>query len=791
MADRDDLLGTLDLPAKVRLLTGASFFGLQGDDSLGLAPVALSDGPNGVKGLSGNAQASLLPNASTLASTWDESLLHEAGELLADEAVRQGVDVVLGPTINLHRSPLGGRVFECFSEDPLLTGRLAAALVRGLQGRGVGACLKHLVGNEAETERHTVDVRIDEATLREVYLLPFEIAVTDANPWMLMAAYNRVNGVPATEQDDVINGVVKGEWFYDGVVVSDWFATRSAGPAITGGLDLVMPGPMGPWGDALVRAVQDGEVPASVVDDAVRRILGLAERTGALGGQPGTADPPEPTDAGRRDHLRRYAVAGMTVLVNDGVLPLAPESRIALIGVPARETLLQGGGSAQVTPPSQASILDGLEAALSGRVTCPGGVEIGPPPPARPGFVVDPVDGRPGMHVRMIAADGAVLLEEHVVDARRLVGIGNDVSGPVARVRLAARIDSPGPVQLGVIGIGAWTVDAGGVRRTVAVAPVSGTPGEAILAPPTQLLDLAIDGPVVVEAEIELTDPHALVGLVARPAPLSDAAAIEAAVAAARDADVAVVVVGLTEEQETESRDKATLALPGSQDALVRAVAAAARRTVVVVNAATPVLMPWAGQVDAILVAGLPGQEGGPAVAYALLGLLEPSGRLVTTWPVADGATPAWSVTPVDGALHYGEGPFIGYRGHAAGRVPAPHFWFGHGLGYGSWDYLDARLGPDGRTVTVALRNTSARASREVVQAYLSPAEPDQPVRLVGWAAFDVPAGATADVVVHTDERMWRRWDADACGWTTLEGGELLVARSLGDVRLRVPVDRQ
>ena len=788
MADVADLLGTLDLAAKVRLLTGASFFGLPGDDDVRLAPVALSDGPNGVKGLSGNAPASLLPNPSTLASTWDESLLHEAGELLAGEAVRQGVDVVLGPTINLHRSPLGGRVFECCSEDPLVTGRLAAALVRGLQGRGVGACLKHLVGNEAETERHTVDVRIDEATLREVYLLPFEIAVADANPWMLMAAYNRVNGVPATEQDAVLNGVVKGEWAYDGVVVSDWFATTSTAPAITGGLDLVMPGPMGPWGDALVRAVEDGEVAESVVDAAVRRILGLAERVGALGEpRPRPADLPPPTDPGSRADLRRYAAAGMTVLANDGVLPLAPGSRIALVGVPARETLLQGGGSAQVTPPHQVSILDGLQAALPGQVVVGAGPEIGPPPAARPGFVVDPVDGRPGMRVHLIAADGAVLLEEHVVDARRLIGVGNDVTGPVARVRLAARIDSPGPLQLGVIGIGGWTVRAGEDHRTVTVAPVTGMPGEAILAPPTQLLDLAIEGPMVAEAELELADAHALVGLVARPAPLSDEQAIEAAVAAARDADMAVVVVGLTEQQETESRDKATLALPGAQDALVEAVAAAAQRTVVVVNAATPVLMPWADRVDAILVAGLPGQEGGHAVADALLGVREPSGRLVTTWPVADGGTPAWSVTPVDGVLSYDEGTFVGYRGHAAGRAPEPHFWFGHGLGYGAWDYLDGRV--DRSTVTVTLRNTADRDSREVIQVYLSPADAGQPVRLVGWATADVPAGDTADVVVRCDDRMWRRWDAGSAGWARLDGGELLVARGLGDIRLRLSGD--
>ena len=277
--------------------------------------------------------------------------------------------------------------------------------------------------------------------------------------------------------------------------------------------------------------------------------------------------------------------------------------------------------------------------------------------------------------------------------------------------------------------------------------PVTGVPGESLLAPPIRLLDMAFHGPTVLEAEV---DPggleHLMIGLIARPAPMSDADAIAAAVAAARAADVAVVVVGLTAEQETESRDKTTLALPGAQDALVEAVAAVARRTVVVVNASTPVLMPWADRVDAILVAGLPGQEGGHAVAAALLGTHEPSGRLVTSWPVADGATPAWSVTPVDGALTYSEGAFVGYRGHAAGRAPAPRFWFGAGLGYGSWEYRSAEVteSTDGPVVTVSVRNTAARASREVVQVYFAPSDVDQPVRLVGWSAADVPAGEAA-----------------------------------------------
>jgi len=278
-------------------------------------------------------------------------------------------------------------------------------------------------------------------------------------------------------------------------------------------------------------------------------------------------------------------------------------------------------------------------------------------------------------------------------------------------------------------------------------------------------------------------------GLVARPARREPATVVAEAVAAARAADVAVVVVGLTDEQETEAVDKTTLRLPGAQDALVSAVAAAARRTVVVVNAATPVLMPWLAEVDAVLWAGLPGQEAGHAVAAVLLGEIEPAGRLVSTFPVADGAAPAWSVTPVDGRLEYAEGTFIGHRGHWAGRAPAPAFWFGHGLGYSTWSYGPASVleRPGSPAVALSVTNTGSRASREVVQVYLEPAAEDQPVRLVGWTAVTAAPGETVPVQVDTDPRLWRRWTPD--GWKRLPaGGRLLVARGLGDVRLRLPL---
>jgi beta-glucosidase len=813
------LLEKLDLATKVRLLTGETAFTLWGEDSIGLAPMAFSDGPTGVRGLkfTGGEKVALFPNATVLASAWSEEGAHEVGEMLAEEAERQHIHVVLGPTINLHRSPLGGRLFEQYSEDPLLTGRLAAAYVRGLQGRGVGACLKHLVANESETERNYMDSVVSEEALREVYLLPFEIAVEESNPWSIMAAYNDVNGVAATEQDHVNNEVVKGEWGWDGLLMSDWFATKTSAPAALGGLDLVMPGPDGPWGEALVADVESGAVPESVIDEHVCRLLRLAERVGALGG-PGEqrqwpAQPTAPDAPERRAQLRRLATDGMVVLGNGGALPLAASGSVALIGRHGIETVCMGGGSAQVNPPHQVSIAEGLREAIGQRLTVVDGVEVRERPVAAdPATLSDPETDEPGVRVRYYDADGQLMAAEHSSVAGVSVGWDDSFPRPVARVTLAARVRESGPTRLGALGVGAWEISIEGTTVTSRSLAAEGhDPGESMLKPPAFTQDADLQAGALVEATVTIVrsepvpGPDGKIGqlshviasgmglksLVAQPVPDPAEQTIAAAVEAARAAEVAVVVVGLTEEQETEALDKHTLALPGEQDALVSAVAAAARRTVVVVNAATPVLMPWADQVDAILVVGLPGQEGGHAVADALLGVREPAGRLVTSYPAADGENPGWEVVPTDLRLEYTDGTFVGYRGFAAGRAEAPAWWFGHGLGYASWDYTSAeRAGTGGNgapIVEVTVRNTGGRDSREVVQVYLQPAEQDQPVRLVGWATAEVPAGASATVAVDCDDRLWRRWDSAAGGWARLaEGGELIVARGLGDVRHRL-----
>jgi beta-glucosidase len=780
MTDIDKAAAALSLPAKVRLLTGAAMFSLHPEPDIDLAELVLSDGPTGVRGreFTGGPIACLLPNATLIAQHWDTATAGEVGDLLADEAAAQGVHVVLGPTINLHRSPLGGRLFEAFSEDPLLTGALAVAYVRGLQDKGVAATPKHFLANESETERTSVSSVVDERTLREVYLLPFEMAVTEAGPWAIMASYNRINGVTATEHAQLIEGILKGEWEYDGLVMSDWFATTSTAASANGGLDLVMPGPDGPWGAKLVAAVAAGEVDESTVDGHLRRLLRLAERVGAFGEQTVQAELPAPDSPRRRAQLRRMAARGMTVLVNrDSTLPLARQGNVVVIGRHAIETIGQGGGSARVRPPHIVSIGDALRETLGASVV--DGVEVRAEPlPAAPGVLRDPETGVLGMRVTARDETRAVI-ESRIIDPPEVTAGDGGWLDSAATIELSAEVVSAHPMELGLRGTGEWSFEAGGRKETVRLAEPAAL-GGSVLHPPGWTVDGEVAPGTRVTASTAGQPGMRALGLIARLSPRPDTEGISEATAAARSADLAVVVVGLTQEQETEGSDKSTLALPGAQDALVSAVAAAAKRTVVVVNSATPVLMPWLDEVEAVLWAGLPGQEAGAAVAAALTGEIEPAGRLVTTFPQRDGDGPAWSTTPVDGELAYQEGTAVGYRGWTS----EPLFWFGHGLGYTDWSYGAARRAEAAgvvRSVRVEVSNVGARAGREVVQVYLRPE--GERVRLIGWAGVDLDAGERTEVEVSCDARVQRVWDNGS--WQPLTG-ELLIARGLGDVRVTV-----
>ncbi len=794
-------LGSLSLESKVRLLSGQDVWTLPALPEIGLSSIVMSDGPVGVRGTTWGAEdpSIALPSPTALAATWDPALARQAGRLLGQEARRKGVHVLLAPTVNLHRTPLGGRHFECYSEDPLLTSEIGTGYVAGVQDQGVATTVKHFVANDSETERFTVNVRVSERALRELYLAPFEAIIRDAGAWGVMSAYNGVNGVSMTNNGALQRGVLKDEWGFDGAIVSDWLAARDTTGTANGGLDIAMPAMGSPWGNRLVDAVRDGQVPAQVLDEQVRRVLRLAARVGALAGAPESVPPARRPGVIDGVRLTREVAARSFVLAANagGVLPLDPAklSSVALIGALAKDARVLGGGSATVFPAQIVSPLDGLTAALPDAVKLTFALGADP----RTGKL-SPATAPQWHGLRATLRDeaGATLYQTALA-----TGAGRWMEMPagvdpaaLASVEISGTLTAEvsGTHQLGIRGIGQFRlIVAGGALFDGEVMAESDDFATTFLAPPEQRIPVELTAGAT--ADVSLTqrvqlDPagFAVVSLsLGYGAPVGTAEDLLAeAEAAARASDVAVVVVGTTEEVESEGFDRTTLALPGRQDELVRRVAAANPHTVVVVNAGSPVELPWADDVAAVLLAWFPGQEAGHALADVLLGTSEPGGRLPTTWPVVAADCPVLNTTPQGGVLDYDEGVFIGYRAwERAGRTP--RYAFGHGLGYTTWSY--EQISADAGQVTVRVRNTGMRSGREVVQVYAGPAEADstRPRRqLAGFASVIAEPGGSGTVTIDLPERTWQTW---ADGWSTV-GGEYIIeaAHSLDDVRLSATV---
>ena len=810
------LVEGLTLEQKIALLTGEDFWSLPALPEIGLRKLVLSDGPAGVRGTTWDERdiSLLFPNPTALAATWDPARARRAGALMGAQARDKGVAWHLAPNVNLHRSPLGGRHFECYSEDPELTASIAAGFVEGVQSAGVASTVKHYIGNESETDRMSYDAEIDEATLHEVYLRPFEAAVA-AGAWSVMAAYNAVGGVSMTDNEPLLTGVLKDGLGFDGVVVSDWFATRSTARSANAGLDVVMPGPQGPqgpWGDALAEAVRSGEVPQAAIDDKVLRLLRLAARTGFLEPDaeheeaPVSATTPQDAEA----QLRELAARGMVVLRNEEVgvgvgdggglgvrvgegggagegegsgagavgaplLPLDPGtlSRVAVIGPNAANLTAQGGGSAHVNPRHVISPLTGLTAAFGPgvEVEYAEGVQTQRLLPAiTPATATDPDTGQPGLRVDFLDAAGSVLGSE-LRQASRFVFMGGLPAGTSGiRVRADIAVTVAGTHKFSVSGVGRFHLTVGSEPTVeVTLHPSEGADMvEGLVKPPEERLATELETGTVRVQAVASVDPNLPLAMFGVhhgvPGPGSEEL-FAAAVAAARAADLAIVVVGTTEEVESEGFDRTDLRLPGRQDELVAAVAEANPRTVVVVNAGAPVEMPWRERVPALLWAWLPGQEGGAALADALTGAVEPAGRLPTTFPKTAADAPVLSTRPVDGKIVYAEGPLFGYRGYErAGTVPA--FPFGHGLGYTTWSYEDMTAKVTGTgdvEVLVRVRNTGSRIGREVVQIYLT-GEGDggaDPQRLVGFGSTLAAPGENATVPIRIPVRALARWEGD------------------------------
>ena len=805
-------LAQLTLEQKVRLMTGADIWALHPIPEIGLRRLVTSDGPAGVRGETWDERSpsANVPSPTALAASWDPVRVERMGRLLASEARRKGVDVLLAPTVNLHRTPYGGRHFECFSEDPELTAMIGTAYLRGLQAEGVAATVKHFVANDSETDRFFVDALVDERVLRELYLAPFE-RIVGADAWAVMAAYNKVNGTTMTE-NLLQRDVLKREWGFDGVIMSDWYATRSVAAAGEELLDLAMPGPLSPWTEGLLDAVRSGELSESTIDGHVLRLLRLAARVGALEGlDPATPPARRWNEEELKTELRATSAAGMVLIKNDGALPLESRSltKVAVIGPNAATGRTLGGGSATVFPSYVVSPLDGLRIAFGDQVKI--GHAVGVRSSERTEIALKdqlhlPDGSGPGIEVIFFDADDHELgRQQRQAGSMMWWGPVQEglTAGEIDHLQLTTRLRVPesGRYLVGASGLGEFrlVIDGEVLFDQTITLPPDADMVEGIMKPPQQLAVVALEGgrDVPVEltyraggdttlggADVAMLTVQLNVGPV-----LDEQAEFERAVALAAESDVAVVVVGTNEEVESEGFDRTSLALPGRQDELVRAVAGANPRTVVVVNSGAPVLLPWVDDVAAVLASWFPGQEFGNALADVLTGAVEPGGRLPVTWPASAEGLP--SVQPVNGALPYDEGLLIGYRWYlATNRQPA--FPFGHGMGYTTWAYQDLAVAGDAVTVTV--RNTGDRAGREVVQVYAS--RPDSAVEraprwLVGCAAVEAAAGEVVSASIDVGDHNFRHWDSSAHTWITESGTyQLYAGRSVTDLPLSGEISR-
>lgn len=801
----EDLLEQLTLQEKTMMLSGSTAWTVPGCGRLGIAEWAVSDGPVGVRGR-GMGRGLVVPGPSALAATWNRPLVREVGAALGQESLDRRIQLLLAPTVNIHRVPVGGRHFECYSEDPLLTAETAVAYIDGVQSKGVGACIKHFVANDQEHERMTISSDVDERTLREIYFPPFEAAVRRVGVRSVMGAYNDVNGVQACANAELLDGLLRTEWGFSGFVVSDWTAVKDTVATANAGLDLEMPGPGQWWGRGkLAAAVERGDVAQSVIDDKVRRILSFLDWCGELGQDLGDdeqfVDRPE-----AREVAHRAATESFVLLRNiDNALPLDPTglSSLAVVGPGAQQTALLGGGSASLIPLHDTSVLDALTERIGDDVDLrhATGVSLRRMAPAIPadwlgedgvtielfeGLTCDgqPFEAESGREIFNVwfadlwpdgVDDMSVRWRASITPDRsghfRLMGAGFfEVHFWIDGDLIGDNIENGFTAGLGMhAGVGWIDLEAGRTYELV----MEHTPRDSGM----KIITLSAG------IELDEVSPEELV---------ADAVSVAAA------ADAAVVVVGSSAEWETEGYDRPNLDLPNGQDDLVRRVVAANPNTVVVLNCGAPMALPWLDDVPAALLAWYPGQEGGEAVADVLLGSTEPGGRLPTTWPARLEDTPAFSTYPGhDGHERYEEGIFVGYRWYDREDIE-PLLPFGHGLSYTTFEWAEPAVSgsaPESLTVELAVTNVGSRSGVEVVQCYVAPVDAAvgcAPQVLGGWAKVHLEAGESAVARVDVAASAFSRWDETEHQWVVDAGAwEIRLGASARDIRTSMTVGTQ
>lgn len=736
--------------------------------------ITFSDGPIGVRGKRWDERlpSVCFPAAIALGASWSHETAALVGAAFAAEAAERDVDVVLAPTLNLVRTPLSGRISEYLSEDPVHAGKLAFAFVHSLQDCGVGACIKHFIGNDFETDRKSVDVRIDERTLREVYARPFEIVIAEADPWAVMASYNAVNGTPMTTSP-LLDDLLRDELGFRGLVVSDWEAVRDAAGTARGGLDLAMPGPWPTWSPSVLQQlVASGEVQPADLTRKVERLRELSQRVAS-----NRASRPEPMSLDRRrEAAHKLAVESMTLVRNSGALPLDPAAigDVVVIGENALVPQLSNGGSSSVFPERQPGLITALTERLpAARVRHLSGARSSRVAVVDAGKMLVPGTAETGMKVRYFNDAGTALAEE-VRNTSMLSWLGPPSAELGAETRdLEVETEialEPGDYLIGYSSGSSGVLSVDGEELVQGAVSDSADPMADLAFPPQHVAEFRVETRKNVRITARVRLRHGLdiasLHLNLEPANANTSEEERArAVAAARDADVAIIVVGPDQETEAEGHDRTHLDLPPAQRTLVSEVVAVNPRTIVVVNSGGPVLLPWLHEAAATLLVWHPGQEFGAALADALTGAAEPGGRLPITWPVTEEATYP-STQPTDGVMEYSDGVHIGYRDplRSGSNAQLP---FGFGLGYTSWEWQDATVseGADSVTVTTTLRNSGARAGKQVVQVYAHREQSEwvRPAQwLVGFREVYADAGESVDIEITVPHRELMVWDD---GW--------------------------
>jgi beta-glucosidase len=792
------ILAQMSLEEKVSLLAGKDGGETKTIARLGIPPLKVIDGPAGI---GWGTKAVCFPCGAALGATWNPSVVEEVGKALGRETRAAGRHVLLAPCVNIHRTPLAGRNFETFSEDPYLTGILGVAYVRGIQSEGIGTSLKHYACNNQEWERGSINVEVDERALREIYLPHFERVVREADPWTVMAAYNKVRKEHCTANRCLLTDILKKEWNYQGVVVSDWGAVHGTVDCALAGLDLEMPGPGQFFAQPLMDAVHNGEVPEEVINDKVMRILRLLARAGLLDEKPPARAVEELNSPKNRDAARVAALEAPVLLKNAGsVLPLDPArmKRLAVIG-PNADAFRTGGGSANVEPATFITPLQGLKEYAAGRFEMRylQGCALAPMIEPIPSAMLRPPPGKGEEHG---------LLAEYFANTKLS---GNPVVTRVdPNINFEWKRNAPAP------GI---PTDGFSVRWTGTFTPtVSGEyelgmtsdDGFRLYLDGKLLLDFWADQWAVTRtARVQLAagkpysvrieyfenqgDAVAKFGWCR-----SDKQSIREAADLAKSCDAAILFVGLSGQFDTEGTDRADMELPGHQNELIRVVAAANPRTIVVMIAGSPLNMEsWIENVPVVLWAWYLGQEAGAVLPRLLFGEVSPSGKLPVSLPKRLEDNPSHGHYPgSNGTVRYAEGIYVGYR-HYDTRDVEPRFPFGHGLSYTTFAYSDfvARISThdSGSLVQVSfqLKNTGRRPGAETAQLYVRDVQSrvDRPRKeLKAFKKVLLQPGETATIAMDLGPDAFSYWDPEQARWV-LEPGEfeILVGSSSRDIRLR------